>query len=210
VHHVAEALLALGGAFLVCGLVARAGVPIGLPTIPLFMLAGVLLGPHTPGFVLVGDPGELELVARLGLVFLLFYLGLEFSLAQLTSGGRRLAIAAAVYLALNIGGGLALGFALGWGSSEAFVVAGIVGISSSAIVTKLLVETRRLGNPETRVILGIIVIEDLVLASTWPCFSRCWAGPPARATPFWAWPSPSASCSRCRCWRGTAPAWSAR
>ncbi len=163
-HHVAEALLVLGGAFLVCGLVARAGVPIGLPTIPLFMLAGVLLGPHTPGFVLVGDPGELELVARLGLVFLLFYLGLEFSLAQLTSGGRRLAAAAGVYLCLNTGGGLALGFALGWGTSEAFVIAGIVGISSSAIVTKLLVETRRLGNPETRVILGIIVIEDLFLA----------------------------------------------
>jgi CPA2 family monovalent cation:H+ antiporter-2 len=164
VHELAEALLALGGAFLVCGLVARAGVPIGLPTIPLFMLAGVLLGPHTPGFVLVGDPGELELVARLGLVFLLFYLGLEFSLSQLTSGGRRLAIASGVYLALNIGGGLGLGFALGWGTSEAFVVAGVVGISSSAIVTKLLVETRRLGNPESRVILGIIVIEDVFLA----------------------------------------------
>jgi CPA2 family monovalent cation:H+ antiporter-2 len=164
VHHVAEALLALGGAFLVCGLVARAGVPIGLPTIPLFMLAGVLLGPHTPGFVLVSEPGDLELVARLGLVFLLFYLGLEFSLAQLTSGGRRLAAAAGVYLCLNIGGGLALGFALGWGTSEAFVIAGIVGISSSAIVTKLLVETRRLGNPESRVILGITVIEDLFLA----------------------------------------------
>jgi monovalent cation:H+ antiporter-2, CPA2 family len=164
VHHVAEALVALGGAFLVCGLLARLGVPIGLPTIPLFMLAGVVLGPHTPGFDLVDDPAELELVARLGLVFLLFYLGLEFSLDQLTSGGRRLAAAATIYLALNIGGGLALGLALGWGLSEAFVIAGIVGISSSAIVTKLLVEHRRLGNPETRVILGIVVIEDLFLA----------------------------------------------
>ena len=52
-----------------CGLVARAGVPIGLPTIPLFMLAGLLLGPNTPGFVLVGDLADLALVARLGLVF---------------------------------------------------------------------------------------------------------------------------------------------
>jgi len=164
VHHVAEALVALGGAFLVCGLLARLGVPIGLPTIPLFMLAGVVLGPHTPGFDLVDDPAELELVARLGLVFLLFYLGLEFSLDQLTSGGRRLAAAATVYLVLNIGGGLAVGLTLGWGLSEAFVVAGIVGISSSAIVTKLLVDHRRLGNPETRVILGIVVIEDLFLA----------------------------------------------
>ena len=70
--HVAETLVALGGAFLVCGLLARAGVRIGLPTIPLFMLAGIVFGPHTPGFALVDDPAELELSARLGLVFLLF------------------------------------------------------------------------------------------------------------------------------------------
>lgn len=162
--HIAEALIALGGAFLVCGLIARAGVRIGLPTIPLFMIAGVIFGPNTPGIALVEDPAELELVARLGLIFLLFYLGLEFSLNQLTSGGARLAAAAGTYLALNVGGGLAFGFALGWGTREALVIAGVVGISSTAIVTKLLVELRRLGNPETRVILGIIVIEDVFLA----------------------------------------------
>jgi hypothetical protein len=66
--HIAEALIALGGAFLVCGLIARAGVRVGLPTIPLFMIAGILFGPNTPGIALVGDPAELELVARLGLI----------------------------------------------------------------------------------------------------------------------------------------------
>jgi CPA2 family monovalent cation:H+ antiporter-2 len=163
-HHVADGLILLGGAFLVCGLIARVGVPIGLPTIPLFVIAGIVFGPHTGGFDLVADPTDLDLIARLGLVFLLFYLGLEFSLEQLTGGGRKLLTAATVYLLLNIGGGVAFGFVLGWGSAEAFVVAGIVGISSSAIVTKVLVDTRRLGNPETRVILGIIVIEDIFLA----------------------------------------------
>ena len=64
-------------------------------------------------------PTELDLIARLGLVFLLFYLGLEFSLDQLTSGGRRLLVSAAIYLGLNIGGGIAFGFALGWGAAEA-------------------------------------------------------------------------------------------
>lgn len=162
--HAAETLIALGGAFLVCGLLARVGVPVGLPTIPLFMVAGVLLGPDTPGLDIVSDPDELALVARLGLVFLLFYLGLEFSLDDLTSGGRRLVGAAGVYLLLNIGGGLALGLALGWGIPEALVVAAVVGISSSAIVTKLLVETGRIGNPETRVVLGITVTEDIFLA----------------------------------------------
>jgi CPA2 family monovalent cation:H+ antiporter-2 len=164
VDHVADTLVALGGAFLVCGLIARGGARIGLPTIPLFVLAGVVLGPNTPGFALVAEPDDLALVARLGLVFLLLYLGLEFSVSALTSGGVRLAAAAGAYLLLNIGGGIAFGLGLGWGTPEALIVAGIVGISSSAIVTKVLLENRRLANPESRVIVGITVIEDLFLA----------------------------------------------
>ncbi|MFJ8817292.1 cation:proton antiporter [Amycolatopsis thermoflava] len=159
-----HALLAVGGAFLAAGVLARAGARIGLPTIPLFMLAGFIFGPNTPGLSLVHDPGELSVLAGLGLVFLLFYLGLEFSLDDLAKGGRKLAVSGLVYLALNIGGGLAFGFLLGWGSSEALVIAGAIGISSSAIVTKLLVETGRTRHPESRLIMGIIVIEDLFLA----------------------------------------------
>jgi CPA2 family monovalent cation:H+ antiporter-2 len=161
---VPNALVALGGAFLVAGLLARMGGRIGLPTIPFFMAAGILTGPHTPGLVLVEDPGDLELFAAVGLIMLLFQLGLEFSLADLVGGGTKLVRAGGTYLALNLGGGLALGFLLGWGTKEAFVLAGAVGISSSAIVTKLLVELERLANPETGMILGIIVVEDVFLA----------------------------------------------
>lgn len=157
-------LVVLGLAFLLAGLLARGGQRFGLPTIPLFMGAGILMGPNTPGPVLFEHAEELELLAAFGLIFLLFYLGVEFSLEDLTNGGGRLLAAAGVYLGLNIGGGLAFGFALGWGTREAFVVAGATGISSSAIVTKLLVELKRLANPETRLILGVIVLEDLFLA----------------------------------------------
>ncbi|MET8554890.1 cation:proton antiporter [Streptomyces sp. NPDC004959] len=154
----------MGGAFLAAAVLARAGGRIGLPTIPLFILAGILLGPHTPGVVLVSDPHDLEMLSALGLVLLLFYLGLEFHLDDLKTGGRRMALAGGTYLALNVGAGLGFGFALGWGTSEALVLAGVLGISSSAIVTKVLVDTGRLGNPETRPILGIIVVEDIFLA----------------------------------------------
>ena len=157
-------LVALGSAFLAAGLVARFGRQIRLPTIPLFMVAGIVFGPHTPGVSFVEDPAELALLASLGLVLLLFYLGLEFTIDDLIGGGSRLAAAGGIYLLLNVGGGLAFGFAVGWGAREALVIAGVIGISSSAIVTKLLVELRRLANPETRLILGIIVVEDLFVA----------------------------------------------
>lgn len=157
-------LIVLGIAFLLSGLLARLGARFGLPTIPLFVAAGILVGPNTPGPVLFENPHDLELLAAFGLIFLLFYLGVEFSVDDLTSGGKKLLWSAGLYLALNMGGGLALGFAFGWGTREAFVIAGITGISSSAIVTKVLVELHRLANPETRLILGIIVIEDLFLA----------------------------------------------
>jgi CPA2 family monovalent cation:H+ antiporter-2 len=159
-----DELVALGGAFLAAGVLARLGRHIGLPTIPLFMLAGIVFGPHTAGVALVEDPRDLALLASLGLVLLLFYLGLEFTLDDFIGGGRSLVAAGSIYLVLNVGGGLAFGFALGWGPREALVIAGAVGISSSAIVTKLLVELRRLADPETRLILGIIVVEDLFIA----------------------------------------------
>ena len=159
-----EALVGIGGAFLAAGIFGRLGRRVGLPTIPFFMAAGILFGPNTPGLVVIEHPEELELLAGLGLILLLFHLGLEFSLGDLVDGGKSLLLTGGAYLVLNMGGGLLFGFALGWGTSEAFVIAGAVGISSSAIVTKLLVELRRLANPESRLILGIVVVEDIFLA----------------------------------------------
>ncbi|NGN63283.1 cation/H(+) antiporter [Streptomyces sp. A7024] len=154
----------MGGAFVAAALLARLGGRIGLPTIPLFILAGILLGPNTPGFVLVADPHDLEMLSALGLVLLLFYLGLEFHMDDLKQGGRRMALAGGTYLLLNVGAGLAFGFLTGWGTREALVLAGVLGISSSAIVTKILVDLGRVGSPETKPILGIIVVEDVFLA----------------------------------------------
>src|SRR5690606_24396911 len=94
-------LIVLGAAFLLSGLLARGGRRVGLPTIPLFMLAGIAVGPNTPGPVLFEHPEDLELLAAFGLIFLLFYRGVEFSVDDLTGGGRRLLASAGVYLFLN-------------------------------------------------------------------------------------------------------------
>ena len=157
-------LVGLGAVVLLAGLVARLGRRVGLPSIPCYMVVGIAFGPGTPGPVLIEHPEDLSVLAALGLVLLLFHLGVEFPVEQVLGSGRRLFIAAAAYIGLNIIAGLLLGLALGWGTSEALVIAGALGISSSAIATKLLIELHRLTNAETPVILGIIVIEDVFLA----------------------------------------------
>lgn len=157
-------LFILGAALLLAGLFARYGRRLDLPTIPFFIVAGIVVGPHTPGIVLIEHPDDLHLLATLGLVLLLFHLGLEFSLNDLLGGGVRLLYAGGSYIALNFGAGFVLGWTFGWGTREMFVIAGMIGTSSTAIVTKLLIDLRRVGNRETPMILGIIVVEDVFLA----------------------------------------------
>ena len=157
-------LAVLGAALLLAGLFARAGRRVGLPTIPFFIVAGITFGPQTPGIVVLEDPDAIHVLAMLGLVLLLFHLGIEFSVNELLGGGRRLLWAGGSYIALNFGAGLVLGWSLGWGTREIFVIAGMIGTSSTAIVTKLLLDLRRVANPETGMILGIIVVEDVFLA----------------------------------------------
>lgn len=157
-------LITLGAVLLLAALLARLGRRLNLPTIPFFMAAGILLGPSVPGFGLLDDPITLELLASLGLILLLFHLGVEFPVQQVMRSGRRLLLVASFYIVLNVGAGILLGLALGWGGQEALVIGGAVGISSSAIVTKLLIELRRLANAETPLVLGIIVVEDIFLA----------------------------------------------
>ena len=74
VFNIDPTVLRIG--FVAAAFLARLGSRIGLPTIPLFILAGILLGPHTPGYVLVEDPHDLEMLSALGLVLLLFGLPL--------------------------------------------------------------------------------------------------------------------------------------
>ncbi len=108
-------LIALGSAF-VGGLAAKLGRRLRLPTIPFFMAAGLLLGPNSPGVAMVGDADVLELLAALGLILLLFHLGLEFDLEDFIANAPRLLAAGGGYIAINVGAGLLLGFALGWGT----------------------------------------------------------------------------------------------
>jgi CPA2 family monovalent cation:H+ antiporter-2 len=138
-----------------------------LSPIPLYILAGIALN----GFVLgrVGLPavsaGEFVTVgAELGIVFLLFFLGLEFNLARLRADRSRIGAAGVADFVVNFGVGLGLGYLLFGGVLPALLVAGIVYISSSAVITKSLLDLGWIANPESAPMLGVLVFEDLVIA----------------------------------------------
>jgi monovalent cation:H+ antiporter-2, CPA2 family len=144
------------------GLVARR---FGLSAIPAYLLAGLLLGPNEPEELALISPSEVtEFVAQLGLVFLLFFLGLEFTSGRLTRTGRHVGLGGAVDLVANAGLGLLIGVAAFGLTSAALVLAACIYVSSSAIAVKGLSDFRRLGDDETDLVLAILVFEDIVVA----------------------------------------------
>ena len=130
--------------------------------IPAYMLIGLLLGPH--GLSLIHPCPIVDGFATIGLVLLLLFIGLEFSLKQLLSSYRGITYSGTIDLIVNMSAGMLIGYLAGLEIYGILFIAGIVYISSSGIVAKALVDFKRLANPEAEVILGIMVFEDLVMA----------------------------------------------
>jgi CPA2 family monovalent cation:H+ antiporter-2 len=138
---------------------------LGLSAIPIYICAGLLLGPGEPSATHLIDPSEgTELLSRLGIVLLLFFLGLEFSLDRLTQARRMTVVGGVVDLAISGGASLLVALALVGPEVEAILLAGLLYISSSAITTRALFDFRRLADPETDLVLGVLVFEDLAIA----------------------------------------------
>ncbi|MGH1525758.1 cation:proton antiporter [Leifsonia sp. L25] len=162
--HLGEDLVILGILLLVAYVLGRLGKLVGLPAIPIYMLVGLLASPHTGWFPLDFESNYIELIAVFGLILLLFNLGLEFDQDEFFGNFGKLVVSGGSYILINMGVGLAFGFWVGWGTREALIIAGMTATSSSAIVTKLLIELRRLPNTETPMILGVTVVEDIFIA----------------------------------------------
>lgn len=138
----------------------------GISAIPAYLLAGIILGPNEPKLFSLVQPSEvMSFVAEIGLVFLLFFLGLEFSVERLVRSGRHVGLGGAIDLVLNAGLGLLVGVvAFGFGFAAA-VLAVCVYVSSSAIAVKALIDFRRLADDETDLVLAILLVEDVAIAA---------------------------------------------
>ncbi|MDR9747418.1 cation:proton antiporter [Paenibacillus taichungensis] len=137
--------------------------------IPFYILIGMAVGPHAPQIGIVDlrfiESSEfIEFMGRLGILFLLFYLGLEFSVSRLMKSGKAILTGGMFYVGLNFASGLLLGWFMELPLKETLVVCGIMTSSSTAIVAKVLVDLKRTANPETEIIMGMIMFDDLFIA----------------------------------------------
>lgn len=138
---------------------------LGVSAIPAYLLSGLLLGPHEPHVTSLITPSEVtDFLAELGLVFLLFFLGLEFSLGRLIRTGRHVGLGGTLDLLANAAIGLVVGLAAFGFSFGAIILAAAVYVSSSAITVKGLIDFRRLADEETDIVLAILLFEDLAIA----------------------------------------------
>jgi len=156
-------LIELGVAVVGLALLARLASRLGFSAIPLYLLAGLAFGKGglaplnlTTNFIHIG--------AEIGVLLLLFMLGLEYGGDELKRNLRAGLPAGIVDLMLNFLPGLLAGLLLGWAVLPSILLGGITYISSSGVIAKVIAELRRAENPETPIILSILVLEDLAMA----------------------------------------------
>ncbi|MFH8347774.1 cation:proton antiporter [Streptomyces sp. NPDC018045] len=174
-HHTSALLIELGALILALGLIGRFAGRIGLSPIPLYLLAGLAFG---QGGVLPLDASEdfTAVGAEIGVILLLLLLGLEYSASELVTSLKTQYPSGAVDFVLNALPGAGAAILLGWGPVAAVALAGITWVSSSGVVAKVLTDLGRLGNRETPVVLGLLVLEDLSMAVYLPLLTVLIAG----------------------------------
>jgi len=133
-------------------------VKLNFPVIPLYIIAGILIS-------LIFHIHDIHIFEVLGVILLLFYIGLEFSIAELQKNFKSIISVGLVDLVLNIAPVFFIAKLLGLDSFTAFVISVILYPSSSAIVSKLLIDLRKLANPEVDTVLAIFFFEDIAAAT---------------------------------------------
>jgi CPA2 family monovalent cation:H+ antiporter-2 len=132
------------------------------PVVLGYILAGVIIGPHTPPFPLIVDKGTIETLSELGVIFLMFSLGLEFSFKKLKKVGATALLAATFEIVLMIWAGYQLGKAFGWGTMDSVFLGAVLSISSTTIIIKALEGLGKTKERFAQLIFGILIVEDIL------------------------------------------------
>lgn len=132
------------------------------PVVLGYLLAGILVGPHFKILPTVRDVESIKIWAEIGVIFLLFSLGLEFSFKKLSSVGRGASLTAAIEVLFMLLVGFSVGQMLGWSKMDSLFLGGILCISSTTIILRAFEELNLKKTGFAKIVFGVLVVEDLV------------------------------------------------
>lgn len=132
------------------------------PVVLGYIVAGFIIGPHTPPFGLIHDEDTIKTLAELGVIFLMFSLGLEFSLRKLFKVGATAFIAAFLEIVLMIWIGYEIGRWFDWGTMDSLFLGAILAISSTTIIVKALNDLKMKNERFAQLIFGVLIVEDIL------------------------------------------------
>ena len=132
------------------------------PVVLGYILAGVIIGPHTPPFPLIKDEEAINTLSQMGIILLMFSLGLEFNLGKLRRVGATAFIAAALEIILMLGIGYQIGRWFGWSQMDSIFLGAMLSISSTTIIVKALAELGKSKERFAELIFGILIVEDVL------------------------------------------------
>jgi CPA2 family monovalent cation:H+ antiporter-2 len=177
----AVAFVEIGALALVLAALARLAGRLGITAIPMYLVVGLAIGNGGVAPLNVSED-FIALAAQIGVLLLLFTLGLEYSGEELKAGLRTGLVPGIVDAVANFVPGLGMGLLLGWETAPAVLLGGVTWVTSSGVVSKVLGDLGRLGNRETPAVLNVLVIEDLAMAVYLPIVGALVAGRTALAT----------------------------
>ncbi|KAF3996425.1 cation:proton antiporter [Glaciimonas immobilis] len=132
------------------------------PVVLGYIVAGVIIGPYTPPFQLIQDEHTIHILSELGVIFLLFSLGLEFSLKKLGKVGATAFLVALAEISLMLWVGYEIGIFFGWKTMDAVFLGAMLAVSSTTIIVKALTELKMKEEKFAQLIFGILIIEDIL------------------------------------------------
>lgn len=132
------------------------------PVVLGYLLAGFLLSPKFPFFISVKDTANITIWAEIGVIFMLFGLGLEFSFKKLTKVGKSASITASFEILFMLVVGFICGQVLGWSSMDSLFLGGILSISSTTIIVRAFDELGLKGRNFVSLVFGVLIVEDLI------------------------------------------------
>jgi CPA2 family monovalent cation:H+ antiporter-2 len=161
-NHLPDLIKDLGFILMTAAVVSIIFKKLKQPVVLGYLLAGFFLGPHFPFFVTVRDTKSIHIWAEIGVIILLFGLGLEFSLRKLTSIGKSAGITAFFEVPLMMALGFGLGKTFEWSNMDCLYLGGIMAISSTTIIVRAFDELRLKGKKFVSLVFGVLIFEDLI------------------------------------------------